>query len=332
MALARYLLTLALLAFGGLQVAAAIWQEAHFFMLLNSLAMWTVPVTAGGLMLLWFPWRGLLMLLLYNRKTGRWRWPLMAVLATLLGLVLYLRVQPPEERHMPAHPQDPNTLRIASLNALHPNENLAPKVAFVRSANADVMSIVEARPSWVDELPLLADVYPHQQVTPVASNYGTYNMILLSKHPFRRVLVQDEGRIVHYDVDGPTGTFRLVQVHPFSPLTPVRHLARNAAIEELAQVETTLPVVITGDFNTVPWQRNIKRLMARFDLKMAGVPEPTFPAYRVVFFGRQWWIPPMVPLDYVLVPQSTRVLASGVYYVPQTDHLAVMADIHLLPN
>jgi len=143
--------------------------------------------------------------------------------------------------------------------------------------------------------------------------------------------VQDEGRIVHYNIQAPTGMFRLIQVHPYSPVTPTRHLGRNKALASLAEVEITLPVVITGDFNTVPWQRNIRQLMERFDLKMAGLPKPTFPAYQMVLGGQRWYLPPLLPLDYVLVPNAARVLASEARYVPATDHFGVVADIILPP-
>lgn len=332
MALTRYLLTLGLCLLGGVQIVAAAFQHVYALMLIHSLALPLTFITLGGLFLLWFPWRGLLMLLIYNNKTDRWRWPVVALLSAVLGAIIYLRVQQPESASFPPHPIEADVMRIASLNALHPNDNLGPKVKFILETNPDVMSIVEARPDWDKYLPRLARQYPNQIVTQVASNYGDYSMILLSKYPVRRVLIQDEGRIVHYDVDGPNGTFRLVQVHPYSPLTPARHLARNAALDSLSKVETDLPVVITGDFNTVPWQRNIQNLMTRFGLKMAGLPQPTFPAYRVAFYGRQWRVVPVAPLDYVLVPENTQVLASDVRYVPATDHLAVVADVRLMPH
>jgi endonuclease/exonuclease/phosphatase (EEP) superfamily protein YafD len=332
MALIRYIITLGVLLVAVLQGIAIPLQGVHIFMLIHSLALPLTLVSIVLLLVLWFPWRGIAMLFLYNKQTQRIRWPALAFLAFIMGGLIYLRVQEPENPPTFEQQMPPEALRLASLNALHPNANLAPKLDFIRETHPDIMSIVEARTDWEKELPPLASTYPYHFVTRVASNYGTYDMILLSKYPTRRVLVQDEGRIVHYDIDGPRGTFRLVQVHPFSPVTPARHLARNAALAALAQVETTLPVVITGDFNTVPWQRDIKALMAHFDLKMAGWPAPTFPAYRMTGLGHEWILPPMVPLDYVLTPNGTTVHTSRTVHVPETDHLGVVVDITLPPR
>ena len=315
-------LRLILSSIAALIALAAVWAVG-----LHAL-LWFVLIGGAAASWLWVPWRGLFIMGLYMlraRDIGAERfgrltesWP---------ALKYFAEARPPRTppKHIPS-----KALKLVTLNAFHPSTDLAPKADFCAAQNADVISIVEARPEWQQlAAQKLYNRYPFQQLTRVASNYGHYYMLLLSKHPFVRTHIADEGRIVHYQVHAPQGTFHLVQVHPFSPFTPDRLMARNRAIRTIASLKTALPVVIMGDFNNVPWHSAVKYVTDTMNLHVAGLPEPTFPAAHIVPGGLTARTLPVVPFDFILVPHGAKVLYAATHRVAGTDHLAIASIVEL---
>jgi endonuclease/exonuclease/phosphatase (EEP) superfamily protein YafD len=328
----RFAATTALLLLGLGILAAPLLTDVFVFALVDSLRLPLGLSALAGLALLWFPWRGAYMfghyLLTYRRVGAR---TLLVLL--LMGALFLSDSDDPSPRPSSAADPDSGAVRFATLNTLYPIPDLGPKLAFVAESKADVVSIIETRPEWPAAAEALRGAYPYQIYTEIPSSGYGYGMMLFSRFPVERVSVHPSGRLVHYRVQTPGGMVHVVQVHPHSPFTPGRLYARNRLLAELAALTPAdtggHPLVLLGDFNTVPWQKDVRQILRQQGLQLAGPTTPTFPAINVLSPQKGWKMIPVAPIDYILVPRGARVVKSETHRVDGTDHLGVSADVVL---
>ena len=166
----------------------------------------------------------------------------------------------------------------------------------------------------------LAIAYPHMRILARADNYG---IALLSKAPFQEArFVELEGvPIVDAVIASSSGAVRVVSVHTTSPGNVSQFRERNAQLIALERLlgTSTLPTVLVGDLNTVPWDSAFGRLCraAGFHGNHQGI-RATWPS----FMGLA-----LIPLDHVLVTPQLEVLGLTRFTIPGSDHRGLVATL-----
>ncbi|WP_041939775.1 MULTISPECIES: endonuclease/exonuclease/phosphatase family protein [Frankia] len=225
-------------------------------------------------------------------------------------------------------PQGSARLRIMSANLLYRNAHADRLGAQIRSANPDVLILVELSPltlSRVNASGALAG-FPYREVHP---DDGAFGAAIYSRFPLRDAATPVVGGSMSLratvEVD-ENRRFVMYAVHTISPtsgsytgrwrtqLTALRHEAQHA----------TLPVVMAGDFNATRDHRPLRRLVSAgvrdaHDV-VGGGWEPTWNARSVV-------LPPVLRIDHVLTSPAFAVTGFQVGHDFGSDHLPVIADL-----
>jgi endonuclease/exonuclease/phosphatase (EEP) superfamily protein YafD len=128
---------------------------------------------------------------------------------------------------------------------------------------------------------------------------------------------------VMVDVPG-VGPVRLLAVHPCNPYCGGgRWHSDHQLIRDAAAEDQVTPTIVAGDFNAVedhgPMQQ-LRRLGLRSASDIVGAGwRPTFPA------GRR--IPPLLPIDHVLVNYRLTATSVTAFNVPGTDHRGLLVTL-----
>jgi endonuclease/exonuclease/phosphatase (EEP) superfamily protein YafD len=128
---------------------------------------------------------------------------------------------------------------------------------------------------------------------------------------------------VMVDVPG-AGPVRLLAVHPCNPYCGGgRWHGDHQLIRDAAAEDQVTPTIVAGDFNAVedhgPMQQ-LRRLGLRSASDIVGAGwQPTFPA------GRR--IPPVLPIDHVLVNHRLTATSVTTFEVPRTDHRVLLVTL-----
>ncbi len=242
------------------------------------------------------------------------------------------------------HPtKTPMTLRVMTYN-IHHGEGLDGKVDLLRIAElirdekADIVALQEvdrgvARTAKRD---LPAELAALTGMTAVfANNYhfqgGEYGNAILSRFPVRRwtnthyrMLIPNEQRGILQailDVGGREVVF--MNTHIDYRRDDKERWANLDEIEGLAAQYAGTPVLLCGDFNSVPTSRIIQRLTNTFDDTWAKVGEGeglTIPANK-----------PTKRIDYLWVTKDGPIkpLKSWVPVTEASDHRPVMAEFRM---
>ena len=308
-----------------LTLAASVAAVYLYSSPVNNLFGWAFLLAA---FLVWLPWRGLFLTWVYfsHRKKAGLNKNLSLLADIFPALMFYSHYQPPH-RHL--HEKTGNALRVLTLNAYEPSTKIGPKAEFIAAENADIVTVSEMNEHWELALKNLKHIYPYQKVTQAQDSTKKYHMLLLSKYPATVIKKGASGRIVQDVVQPPPRLVYLIQVHPLAPFTLKRAKQRNRSLAALKNTTTDLPLIIMGDFNCVPWHTNLRDVMTAKNIRLAGLPEPTYPSQQKLNHKKNLDLRPFSPLDYILIPEEATLLDHQIHKVPETDHMAVSACIVL---
>jgi len=125
------------------------------------------------------------------------------------------------------------------------------------------------------------------------------------------------------DVPG-LGSVRLVAVHPCNPYCGGgRWRSDHQLINDAVAQDRNAPIIVAGDFNAVPDHgpmQQLRRMGLRGVDDVAGAGWlPTFPANRR--------IPPLLPIDHVLVNDRLTATSARTVAVDGTDHLGLITTL-----
>ena len=117
---------------------------------------------------------------------------------------------------------------------------------------------------------------------------------------------------------------RLFAVHPCNPYCGGgRWHAEHEVVRDAVAAHGSGPLVVAGDFNAVAEQgpmRQLHRLGLRSATDLTGGGWlPTYPAG-----GR---LPPLLPIDHVLVNDRLTATSVAAFTVPGTDHRGLLASL-----
>ena len=211
-------------------------------------------------------------------------------------------------------------LRAAHFNVLQSNEAYEGVIRTMLLAAADVISVQEVDPEWAAALiEGLSASYPHHVI---AAHTNCYGIALFSRVPLIDAHVVHLGASPAIDAHVAIGSRRvhLIAAHTSSPGSPGHFSARNHQFELLRDHvrASTEPVIVIGDLNATPWDKDLQRLLAATGLRThADVYDPTFPSELHMA---------LIPIDHVLAPAGISVAQHSVH-LPGSDHRGLVAEI-----
>lgn len=247
----------------------------------------------------------------------------LAVLAALSTALLSVHVAwlaplfVPDDR-----PPTTDTFTVMSLNMLAGQAD-SEQVASV-AQQADVVVLVESTPTalydlraygWTDRFPYsIGDPDDSPSGSAIYSRYPLTGKKSLPATAFQQWIATAEVPDV--------GPVTVMAVHPCNPFCGGTSWVReHQVVREVADAHVDGPLVVAGDFNAVddhPPLRQLKRdgLVSATDITGAGW-LPTYPANER--------IPPMIPIDHVLLSPSLTATSIRSFRVDGTDHLGLLA-------
>lgn len=187
---------------------------------------------------------------------------------------------------------------------------------------SDTDIVILAEPGAVRSMrQRLADTYPYQ-----AGCQGPCGIVILSRIPFDLLAVQrpgpmNEDRMMVVGIDIPgLGPLTLVGLHLIKPwYYGITEQEIDTLFRTLARYPG--PMVVAGDFNSAPWSKRMRKIVAATGLALPRRPIPTWPA-QAGTLG--------VPLDNVLVRRGPVLTALEPWGMGLgSDHRGLRAEIAL---
>jgi endonuclease/exonuclease/phosphatase (EEP) superfamily protein YafD len=194
-----------------------------------------------------------------------------------------------------AQPSSP-TLRLVSLNVHTRNAGKAAVLDYLRSADADVIFLMEVDAAWIHALAELERTHPDFRTWPRDDNFG---LAIYSRVPLRDVeLLQPPASatpsmLAHLTWQGRQ--LALLGVHPLPPMGDHLSALRDAQLQDTAALvhKLDLPVLLVGDLNSTPWSNGMRLLRDGTELAYRS-PDPAWTAtwYSFHLLG--------IPIDHAL--------------------------------
>lgn len=245
-------------------------------------------------------------------------------------------------------------LTVISYNVLFKGGDARASLALLEDAQADVVLLQEVTPAWAERL-ASGRLGRFQRVAP---HRGTHGLAVLSRHPLsnHRIYRNGGGGIIGQCVDvAVNGGVGVCHVHLASPsgavtqatgfadmVTGLEHNARMR-LRQWERLEAEMqashqPIVIAGDFNTLPFERWFvdaqRRWVDAVDSRRWW-PGATWPRLPASAHRAPWPIDrlvgsgPWFRIDYVLVDPRVTVRSASRLVGGGSDHLPVRAALSL---
>lgn len=194
--------------------------------------------------------------------------------ALLLLLAVWPQWAPPRGRpdtHAPA-------VRLYSANLWAWNQQTEAIDRSIRSAEADMVILVELGDAPAAQLDRMLAAYPHRVSTPrIDRPTGAARTVIASRWPIVRT-VEDKPDGLHAIgavIDSPLGPLNLVAVHLTRPWPYQYQWGQITQVMALTKLRAGLtgPVIVAGDFNSVSSARIGRQVQSQAGL----IPAPGFP-------------------------------------------------------
>ena len=195
---------------------------------------------------------------------------------------------------------------------------------FLRSADADVILLMEVNERWMSDLSPLQSSHPHMLAEPREDNFGIalFSRIQLTNH---NIVELGEAGVPSIKTEmwvGPA-LITLLGSHPLPPGSSEYARLRNDQLREIAsQVrDQSGPVIVLGDLNATPWSPYFNDLLRDSGLKNTSQGRGlhgSWPAWLPV--GR-------IPLDHCLVSPSIGVISKRLGPRIGADHLPIVVEL-----
>lgn len=201
-----------------------------------------------------------------------------------------------------------------------------PDQVVAAAGDADVVVLLEVTPDLAASLEARgwAGRYPY---TAGLNGSTISNTVLFSRYPLSGSVQIGEGSFDEWLTTAAVpdvGAVRLVGVHACNPYCGGNRWAEeHAALERVVRQNLDRPLLVAGDFNAVddhgPMQQ-LHRLGMRSATDLLGAGWlPTYPANKL--------LPPLLPIDHVLVDPQLTTTALRRVPIDGTDHLGLLATV-----
>jgi len=237
-------------------------------------------------------------------------------LATVAVVLLYQMVGPvldvPSESDMKAP-----GLRIAQFNVLAFTNEHDSTIQRALETDADIISFQEVSKSWAHDLENgLSEVYPYHFTYTDDHPYG---LAVYSKLPLKDSLlfVEANNECIGATVEWEGQEFAFITSHLQSPVTLADFKARNRQLDALAEFvsQEDRPIIVTGDFNTVPWDKTMLSFKSTSHLRDSrkGL-QATYPK-KFSFL--------QIPIDYIFHSDEFSCAGFEVLDPTSSDHMGI---------
>lgn len=250
-------------------------------------------------------------------------------LAILLNAAPVLTMCLREER-LAGKYQKPLTILNFNTEFQH-NERFDLFNSLVMQRDPDIVVLVEVDQKWIDSTETVMRKYVYKQV--IISGAG---LAIFSKYPIENFETRYFGKSHHpwctaiLKIAGEA--VRVVIAHPTTPKSDGAFHERNAEICQLQNEIAALPSpkILIADLNCGPWSAAFTGLLSSGlkDSERGWGPQPSWPA-RAGRLIEGVAIPPVVPIDHVLVSKDIFVLNRVAGPAIGSDHLPVLVKIEL---
>jgi len=221
-------------------------------------------------------------------------------------------------------PATTNPITVFSLN-MHGGQADPRQVAH-QAADADVVVLIEATPPALRELKAFdwdaRFPYSVGDVDDVISDTAIYSRFPLSESvPLPGTSFQQY--VTTADAPGING-LRIIAAHPCNPycgrgLWASEHAVLQSSVEE----NLDQPLMVVGDLNAVhdhDPMRALQRVGMKSATDLVGAGWlPTYPANRM--------LPPLLPIDHVLLNDQLTATSISTVHIDGTDHLGLVATV-----
>lgn len=216
-----------------------------------------------------------------------------------------------------------SSFSVMSLNIRGDEGDPAQIVA--EAQHADVVVLLETSPTAIHSLTAagLDDAFPYSAG---ADSRGSASAIF-SRFPLSAVqpLPHTSFQMWQATAQVPRiGAIRIISAHPCNPFCGTGYWpSEHALLQRVASQDLGQPLVIAGDFNAVDDHLPMRQLYglglkSATDIVGAGW-LPTYPANSI--------IPPLIPIDHILVDDQLTATSISRIHVDGTDHLGLRATI-----
>jgi len=222
-------------------------------------------------------------------------------------------------------------LRVLSFNVYHLNTEYTAIMEVIEEVNPDIILLQEVKSGLHNAAHERIKVnYPFSDTD--FERGIQQGKAIYSRYPIVKAERYDLGRAtqkaLHAQLDIQGQIIRVIGVHMISPQTLSRVALRNSEMmlltAHIKQIQKKgAPIILAGDFNTAPWEKNIRRLKQETGLKNNAIYNiiPTWPSWLPVFMR--------VPIDHIY---HTKEFSKRKYYKgldAGSDHYPVYVDLEM---
>ena len=253
----------------------------------DSLAVFRLPIAAVfALWVIWSHW-------------PYWiRWGIAVLCLAAMGQIVALKYV--------SHPTGP--VRVYQKNLKFLNDQVDPMVQDIRATNADIVTLQELTSRNAGVVRSLRAEFPHQASCALTT---WARVAVLSKWPVvGQICVENQG-LIGVQIDAPDGVFWAFSLHAFWPWPYEQPDQLRQILPVFDDIDD--PIILSGDFNMVPWAAAVRHLATATGTTRAG---PLFPT--LIKRG----VP--LPIDLVYAPGGGHATKRDLL---GSDHSGVVADV-----
>lgn len=213
------------------------------------------------------------------------------------------------------------------------NSDYAAFTQLVKSRDPDIVALVEVDRTWIKALEQSLHNYPFRKV--VLQGNG---LALFSKYPLEQIEVRyfrtsEHPRIIS-KIDLGSKQIDFMIAHPRAPRDRIAFSERNQEMSTIADElrNRANPTILIADLNCAPWSCWFHRLLEAglCDTQQGFGVQPSWPA-RTGRVLKNVAIPPLIPIDHILVSKNICVLQRQAGPSINSDHLPVFVKL-LVPK
>jgi len=216
-----------------------------------------------------------------------------------------------------------DVIKIIACNVYQPNTDYTAFIKLIKEEDPDIFLTMESNSDWERAMRTLERDYPTYKKVTLENTYGMHFYTRLKARRIQtHFFVADDIPSIEAELETRDGhRFVFFGVHP-PPPSPTEEDTSKERDGDLLSVakrvrESTLPVVVTGDFNNVAWSRSsvlFKKTSGLIDARIGRGILATFHARYRLF---------RIPLDLLFHSPDVFVDALETYPAIGSDHFPV---------
>lgn len=222
------------------------------------------------------------------------------------------------------------SISILIANVLMTNNKFSELIALIDKESADVLILLETNDRWDARLKVLHSTYPYKIACPLDNLYGMHLFSRLPlDHQETRTVSEDNVPSMRAVIDHRSGKkIALYAVHP-APPSPTENSRSTERDGELFVVgkeanRETIPTIVAGDFNDVPWSQSI-----RLFKKLSGLCDPRIGRGLYNTFHAKFWFLKW-PLDHLYSTSDFAVREVRRLKSINSDHYPILYTLDLV--